>query len=102
MTTHVWGVQVLKRIDKRKDRVEVSDEQMINAQERAEKMSKECGKTTRVVGWYHSHPHITVHPSHIDLGTQKNWQQFNSGFIGLIFSCFDENFSKARIPFKGR
>jgi len=23
------------------------------------------GRRTRVVGWYHSHPHITPHPSHV-------------------------------------
>lgn len=28
------------------------------------------GVQTRVVGWYHSHPKITVQPSHVDLRTQ--------------------------------
>lgn len=28
-------------------------------------MSAEIGRTTRVIGWYHSHPHITVMPSHV-------------------------------------
>jgi hypothetical protein len=42
-----------------------------------------------VVGWAHSHPHITVEPSHIDVRTQLNLQQLNTGFIGLILSCFD-------------
>ena len=25
----------------------------------------ETGTMTRVIGWYHSHPHITVLPSHV-------------------------------------
>jgi hypothetical protein len=29
------------------------------------KMTATIGKTTRVIGWYHSHPHITVLPSHV-------------------------------------
>jgi len=29
------------------------------------KMTATIKKTTRVIGWYHSHPHITVLPSHV-------------------------------------
>ena len=46
----------------------------------------------RVVGWYHSHPHITVPPSHVDLRTQASYQTMNQDFVGLIFSVF--NFDK--------
>ena len=46
----------------------------------------------RVVGWYHSHPNITVPPSHVDLGTQANYQNMDPDFVGLIFSVF--NFDK--------
>lgn len=28
-------------------------------------MTTTTGRTTRVIGWYHSHPHITVLPSHV-------------------------------------
>eukprot|EP00897_Mesotaenium_endlicherianum_P008040 jgi/Mesen1/7264/ME000373S06337 len=28
-------------------------------------LSASTGRTTRVIGWYHSHPHITVLPSHV-------------------------------------
>lgn len=28
-------------------------------------MTMATGTTTRVIGWYHSHPHITVLPSHV-------------------------------------
>ncbi|KAL2458742.1 Mov34/MPN/PAD-1 family protein [Forsythia ovata] len=52
------------------------------------------GITTRVIGWYHSHPHITVLPSHVDVRTQAMYQLLDSGFIGLIFSCFSEDAQK--------
>jgi hypothetical protein len=29
------------------------------------KMTATIKRTTRVIGWYHSHPHITVLPSHV-------------------------------------
>ncbi|CAE5966398.1 unnamed protein product [Arabidopsis arenosa] len=51
-------------------------------------------RTTRVIGWYHSHPHITVLPSHVDVRTQAMYQLLDSGFIGLIFSCFSEDANK--------
>lgn len=44
----------------------------------------------QVLGWYHSHPHITVWPSHVDVGTQADYQLMDSNFIGLIFSCFND------------
>uniref|UniRef100_A0A7N0RGP5 MPN domain-containing protein n=1 Tax=Kalanchoe fedtschenkoi TaxID=63787 RepID=A0A7N0RGP5_KALFE len=57
-------------------------------------MTTLTGKTTRVIGWYHSHPHITVLPSHVDVRTQAMYQLLDSGFIGLIFSCFSEDVTK--------
>ena len=42
----------------------------------------------RVIGWYHSHPHITVEPSHVDVRTQGQYQAMDPAFLGLIFSCF--------------
>ncbi|KAL0380410.1 UNVERIFIED_CONTAM: Lys-63-specific deubiquitinase BRCC36 [Sesamum angustifolium] len=54
-------------------------------------MTMATGTTTRVIGWYHSHPHITVLPSHVDVRTQAMYQLLDSGFIGLIFSCFSED-----------
>jgi len=41
-------------------------------------------------GWYHSHPRITVLPSHVDVRTQFNFQRLDSGFLGLIFSCYEK------------
>lgn len=43
-----------------------------------------------VIGWYHSHPHITAMPSHVDVKTQGSYQLLDAGFIGLIFSVFDK------------
>ncbi|XP_044487604.1 uncharacterized protein LOC123212505 isoform X2 [Mangifera indica] len=57
-------------------------------------MTMLTGRTTRVIGWYHSHPHITVLPSHVDVRTQAMYQLLDSGFIGLIFSCFSEDINK--------
>ena len=44
-----------------------------------------------MVGWYHSHPHITALPSHVDLGTQLNYQMLDVNFVGLIFSVFNHD-----------
>jgi proteasome lid subunit RPN8/RPN11 len=52
------------------DRVECSGAQMAEVALQAEKITAATGRTTRVVGWYHSHPHITVFPSHVDVDTQ--------------------------------
>jgi len=83
------------RSDKRKDRVEVSPEQSAAAAAEAEKITEKIKKTTRVVGWYHSHPHITVNPSHVDVNTQAEYQKYmDAGFVGLIFSCFNTDSHK--------
>jgi BRCA1/BRCA2-containing complex subunit 3 len=81
----VHDVLILVRSDRRKDRVEISPEQMAMASGRAEELGAKQGRTVRVIGWYHSHPHITVVPSHVDVRTQAQWQQMDQGFIGLIF-----------------
>jgi len=93
--SHIWAVSVLMRSDKRKDRVEVSPEQSAAAAAEAEKIGEKIGKRTRVVGWYHSHPHITVNPSHVDVSTQAEYQKYmDNGFVGLIFSCFNTDAAK--------
>jgi BRCA1/BRCA2-containing complex subunit 3 len=50
--------------------VEISPEQLSVALTEIERLAKLTGGTLRVVGWYHSHPHITVRPSHVDVHTQ--------------------------------
>ena len=48
---------------------------MAEVAKQAENITKATGVVTRVVGWYHSHPHITVLPSHIDINTQVCLEQ---------------------------
>ncbi|NWU58788.1 BRCC3 deubiquitinase, partial [Dromas ardeola] len=97
---HIHSVIILRRSDKRKDRVEISPEQLSAASTEAEisfsrdsskPASEMTGRPMRVVGWYHSHPHITVWPSHVDVRTQAMYQMMDQGFVGLIFSCFIED-----------
>lgn len=94
VTALIWGASPQTRSDRRKDRVETNPEQLAAASAQAERMTTSTGKTTRVIGWYHSHPHITVLPSHVDVRTQGMYQLLDSGFIGLIFSCFSEDVNK--------
>ena len=72
------------------DRVEASPEQLSRCAAAAEQFTQQGGVRTRVIGWYHSHPHITVLPSHVDIKTQAAYQMLDDGFVGLIFSTFDE------------
>lgn len=83
----VWDVVMLTRVEKKKDRVEISSEQLVAATDEADKLSRN-GIPTRVIGWYHSHPKISPWPSHVDLNSQGNYQMMDDGFIGLIFSVF--------------
>ncbi|KAL4659677.1 lys-63-specific deubiquitinase BRCC36, partial [Arapaima gigas] len=89
---HIHSVIILRRSDKRKDRVEISPEQL-------HRLAEMTGRPMRVVGWYHSHPHITVWPSHVDVRTQAMYQMMDQGFVGLIFSCFieDKNTKTGRV-----
>ncbi|KAG5523327.1 hypothetical protein RHGRI_035220 [Rhododendron griersonianum] len=91
VTAVIWGALPQPRCDRQKDRVETNPEQLTAASHR---MTLATGTTTRVIGWYHSHPHITVLPSHVDVRTQAMYQLLDSGFIGLIFSCFSEDVHK--------
>ncbi len=84
----VWRLSFQRRVDRRPDRVEISPEQLAAASDEAARMTEETRRVTRVIGWYHSHPHITVLPSHVDVQTQGNFQLLERGFIGLIFSVF--------------
>lgn len=61
----ISAIVILKRLDKKKDRVEISDEQLLKAAADAERLAIELERPMRVIGWYHSHPHITVCPSHV-------------------------------------
>lgn len=80
---------VLIRKDKKKDRVEVGYNLLASSSTVAEQLAAIDNRAETVVGWYHSHPHITSMPSHVDVRTQGHYQQMDSGFLGLIFSVFD-------------
>ncbi|XP_028407772.1 lys-63-specific deubiquitinase BRCC36-like [Dendronephthya gigantea] len=96
--SHVFTVFMLRRSDKRKDRVEISPEQLSHASTQAEQLgmltTRKC--PMRILGWYHSHPHITVWPSHVDVQTQAMYQMMDPGFVGLIFSCFNDDTASSR------
>nr|AFK46473.1 unknown [Medicago truncatula] len=94
VTALIWGASPQTRSDRRKDRVETNPEQLAAASALTDKMTVTTGRTTRVIGWYHSHPHITVLPSHVNVRTQAMYQLLDSGFIGLIFSCYNEDANK--------
>ncbi|KAF7244942.1 Lys-63-specific deubiquitinase BRCC36 [Varanus komodoensis] len=73
---HIHSVIILRRSDKRKDRVEISPEQLSAASTEAEiSFVKE------------------------DVRTQAIYQMMDQGFVGLIFSCFieDKNTKTGRI-----
>lgn len=85
----LWGAVPQSRTDRRKDRVESSSAQLAEASQAAEAAQLATGKRTRIIGWYHSHPHITALPSAVDVKTQATYQQLDAGFVGLIFSVFN-------------
>lgn len=92
----IWDVIILRRSCKQRDRVEISAEQLAAASQEAEKLSFKSNRDTRVVGWYHSHPHITVLPSHVDIATQETYQTMEKNFVGLIFSVFNSDSNNVR------
>uniref|UniRef100_A0A183IV78 Diacylglycerol kinase n=1 Tax=Soboliphyme baturini TaxID=241478 RepID=A0A183IV78_9BILA len=109
---HIINVIPCLRLDKRKDRVEISSEELSAAMSYTEKLSADLQKRESslasklpltIVGWYHSHPHITVFPSSTDVRTQACYQQLEPMWLGLIFSVYnsDESTGAARIQYIG-
>ena len=86
----VDGALILSRGDRRKDRVEIGYEDLSMASTIAELVADSSQSTSKIVGWYHSHPHITVLPSAVDVRTQGQYQALDGGFLGLILSVFDQ------------
>ena len=84
-TLMISAMKVIRRLTKQKDRVEFDNRDLIAGTEFAESLKG----SMNVLGWYHSHPHITVHPSHVDLATQSSYQTMEQNFVGLIFSVFN-------------
>ena len=93
MRALVSGLYVLRRADRRPDRVEVNSDQVAGATKYLEKWQRDAcyiNPQLRVIGWYHSHPHITTHASHVDLRTQYQYQQYlDKNFFGIILSTFN-------------
>jgi BRCA1/BRCA2-containing complex subunit 3 len=89
--SRISAVIMLRRSDKQSDRVEISPEQLSAASTDAERLAVELDRPMRVIGWYHSHPHITVWPSHVDVRTQAMYQMMDPGFVGLVFSVFNQD-----------
>eukprot|EP00760_Papus_ankaliazontas_P004529 PhM_4_TR11939/c0_g1_i1/m.35675/K11864/BRCC3, BRCC36; BRCA1/BRCA2-containing complex subunit 3 len=87
-TAYVTGSKVLHRVDKRPDRVEISPESLLQAAAAAEELSITSGVATRIVGWYHSHPKITMLPSHVDLRSQGEYQYMDPTWVGLIVAVY--------------
>jgi len=86
--SNITACIVLHRSDKQPDRVEISPEQLCEASTYAEQLANKLNRPMQVLGWYHSHPHITVWPSHVDLRTQATYQTLDPLFVGIIFSVF--------------
>lgn len=63
--SYISGYKILHRSDKQPDRVEISPEQLSTASTYAEELAEKLKRPMNIVGWYHSHPHITVWPSHV-------------------------------------
>ncbi|KRT79452.1 hypothetical protein AMK59_8513, partial [Oryctes borbonicus] len=89
--SHISACVILHRSDKQPDRVEISPEQLCTASTAAEQLTHKLKRPMRVLGWYHSHPHITVWPSHVDVRTQSMYQTMDPLFVGLIFSVFQSD-----------
>jgi len=92
-TVSVSAVSIPPRGEIKKDRVEIMSEDLVNAMEDAKYFSRIKGANLNVIGWYHSHPHITVWPSNVDLQTQLNLQNMDSCFIGIICSSYNTDTS---------
>nr|CDS32358.1 lys 63 specific deubiquitinase BRCC36 [Hymenolepis microstoma] len=86
----IYAAKPFPRIVHQPDRVEMSEADLARGIEEADKLKAILGKNITVLGWYHSHPHITVHPSAVDIGTQARYESFNRKFFGIIVSVFDK------------
>jgi BRCA1/BRCA2-containing complex subunit 3 len=51
-------------------------------------MTVSTGRTTRVIGWYHSHPHITVLASHVGMYFWVDRIFLFWSYLLLIIECF--------------
>ncbi|VDD80870.1 unnamed protein product [Mesocestoides corti] len=84
----IYAAIPLPRSVQKSDRVEISPEDMSIGATKCEELEKSLGRKLSVLGWYHSHPHITPHPSAIDKEMQGELQKLDSKFFGIIVSVF--------------
>ena len=89
---NIFSTICLTRKCKQKDRVEFDEIQIAEAVDLAENLKKENKIETNVIGWYHSHPRITIPPSNVDLETQKN-QQYQGKINLVAFQTKKDNYS---------
>uniref|UniRef100_A0A2R8MMF7 Lys-63-specific deubiquitinase n=1 Tax=Callithrix jacchus TaxID=9483 RepID=A0A2R8MMF7_CALJA len=87
---HIHSVIILRRSDKRKDRVEISPEQLSAASTEAE-ISLVVNRSFDVL-W-------GCWATLVYVRTQAMYQMMDQGFVGLIFSCFieDKNTKTGRV-----
>ncbi|KAM7540504.1 hypothetical protein Aperf_G00000023353 [Anoplocephala perfoliata] len=86
----IFAAKPCPRITHLPDRVEMSDQELADGIQEAEKLKEILGRNIKVLGWYHSHPHTTVHPSDHDIAAQKNYETLNPRFFGIIVSVFSD------------
>jgi len=85
----ISSIVITPRKVKEDSRVEIDPAILLQGSEAAEKLKEETGKPIQCIGWYHSHPKITIPPSHVDLNTQLNFQKYmDKSFVGLIFGSY--------------
>lgn len=87
----IWASCIFPRSVREAERVEIAPEHLAAASTRADEVTEQMKRPTRVVGWYHSHPHLSSVPSHVDVRTQGQYQALDPGFLGLIFSVHNQD-----------
>ncbi|KAG8326082.1 BRCA1 BRCA2-containing complex, subunit 3 [Homalodisca vitripennis] len=83
-TVYIYSMKIPHRLDKKKDRVEISIDQLLATRDYAEKLSQQLKKEVTVIGWFHSHPHITVWPSHVGEAFIKFFDHSTFHFISHV------------------
>lgn len=67
IVVEAFETMILQRLDRAPDRVEISPEQLASSLAYCDSLSESYNKRIDPVGWYHSHPRITVNPSHVGM-----------------------------------
>ncbi|KAI3789657.1 hypothetical protein L2E82_02458 [Cichorium intybus] len=88
VTALIWGALPQPRCDRQKDRVETNPEQLTAASVQAEISFIE---TYRNLVFFSVFTHLLLYQENVYVRTQAMYQLLDSGFIGLIFSCFNED-----------